>query len=104
MGVKKGGKREYIREILCSYPAIRAKLPEARTRNEQRRFEAVEGILKAVNQTSNAKGKIQLIKMVYFSRSHHLYGAAIKLYISRRTAVRWNSQIMLIAAEVMDLI
>lgn len=101
--MKKGGKSAYIREVLRDYPKICAKPPEKRSRNEQRRFETVNALLEQVNQLPDAKEKRQFIKLVYFRESHNLYGAAIELYISTRTAVRWNSEIMRIAADAMDL-
>ncbi len=97
------GKRAYIREVLRDYPKIRAKPMEKRTRNEQRRFESVERMLEQVDQLQGAMEKRQLIDLVYFKQSHTLCGAAVKLYISERTSVRWNREIMCIAADSMDL-
>ncbi len=101
--MKRGGKSSYIQEVLRDYPKICKKIPEKRTRNEQRRVESVERMLEQVDQLPDAKEKMQLIKLVYFSESHNLYGAAMKLYISVRTAVRWNHEILCIAADSMDL-
>lgn len=101
--MKKGGKREYIREILCSYPAIRTKSPEVRTRNEQRRFEAVSDLLAQVDRMEYARNKKEFIEMVYFKRTHNICGAALRIPVGERTALRWNAQVIALLDEILDL-
>lgn len=95
--------RDYIKKVLQAYPDICKKPPDQRTRNERRRFEAVTAFLEQVNQLPDAKEKRQLIDLIYFKQLHTLYGAAGKLYISERTAVRWNHEILCMAFESMNL-
>ena len=47
----------------------------------------------------DAKYKRLLLEMVYFRRSHSLYGAAAYLGIPERTAHRWNAKILHALAE-----
>ena len=101
--MKKRGKLAYMREILRGYPEIRAKPPEERTRNEQRRLEIVESVLDAVDHMPGAYDKRKLIEMAYFRNSHTLHGAALNIPIGQRTAERWNAQIMHVVEEIMDL-
>lgn len=95
--------RDYIKKVLQAYPDICKKPPDQRTRNERRRFEAVTAFLEQVNQLPDARGKRQLIDLIYFKQLHTLYGAASKLYVSERTAVRWNHEILCMAFESMNL-
>ena len=101
--MKKRGKLAYMREILRGYPEIRAKPPEERTRNEQRRVEIVESVLEMVDHMPDAQSKRKIIEMVYFKKSHTLYGGALEIPAGSRTAERWNAQIMSAVEEIMDL-
>lgn len=97
------GKRAYIREILRDYPEICKKLPEKRTRNEQRRVEIVKGVLEMIERMSDARSKKKIVEMVYFRKSHTLHGAAMEIPVASRTVDRWNGQIMRAVEEIMDL-
>lgn len=101
--MKKGGKSAYIREVLRDYPKICAKLPEKRTRNEQRRVEIVESVLETVDQMPDARSKRKIIEIVYFKKSYTLQGAALQIPVGERTAQRWNAQIMDAVEKIMDL-
>ncbi len=101
--MKKGGKREYIKEILWSYPKICAKPWEKRTRNEQRRFETVNALLDMVDRMEDARDKRKFMDMVYFRQSHNIQGAALRIPVGKRTVERWNSQILGAVDEIMDL-
>lgn len=41
--------------------------------------------------------------MMYFDRSHTLYGAALCIPIGRRTAEKWNAELMEIVEQEIDL-
>lgn len=101
--MKKGGKSAYIREVLRDYPKICKKIPEKRTRNEQRRFEVVNAVLDMVDHMEDARDKRKFIDMVYFRQSHNIQGAALCIPVGKRTAERWNSQILGAVDEIMDL-
>lgn len=101
--MKKGGKSAYIREVLRDYPKICEKLPEKRSKNEQRRFETVNALLETVDQMPDARSKRKIIEIVYFKKSHTLQGAALQISVGERTAQRWNAQIMDAVEKIMDL-
>lgn len=95
--------RAYIKNILQSYPKIRAKRPEERTRNEQRRFDAVSALLTQVDRMEDAGYKRKLIDIVYFKRSHTLCGAAMQIPVCERTAQAWNAEFMDAMSQIIDL-
>lgn len=97
------GKRAYIREVLRDYPKICAKLPEKRTRNEQRRVEIVESVLDIVDRMPHAASRRAAIDMVYFRSSHTISGAAFQIPASERTVSSWNKQLMELMDKQMDL-
>ena len=99
--MRKRGKLAYIREILQSYPEIKNK--QIKTEQEQRRVDIVEQTLESIGKMKYSNSKLQIIKMVYFDRSHTLYGAALQIPVSERTAQRWNTEVMELIAEKMNL-
>ncbi len=99
--MRKRGKLAYIREILQSYPEIKNK--QIKTAQEQRRVDIVEQALESIGKMKYSNSKLQIIKMVYFDRSHTLYGAALQIPVSERTAQRWNTEVMELIAEKMNL-
>lgn len=101
--MKERGKLAYMKGILRSYPEIRAKPPEKRTRNEQRRFDAVSALLTQVDRMEDAGCKRKLIDIVYFKRSHTLCGAAMQIPVCERTAQAWNAEFMDAMSQIIDL-
>lgn len=99
--MRKRGKLAYIREILQSYPEIKNK--QIKTAQEQRRVDIVGQALESIGKMKYSNSKLQIIKMVYFDRSHTLYGAALQIPVSERTAQRWNTEVMELIAEKMNL-
>ncbi|WP_278347493.1 hypothetical protein [Helicobacter pullorum] len=99
--MRKRGKLAYIREILQSYPEIKKK--QIRTRQEQRRVDIVEQVLDNVAKMNYANSRLKIIKMMYFDRSHTLYGAALHIPIGRRTAEKWNTELMEMVEQEIDL-
>lgn len=60
----------------------------------QREFEAVQ---KAIKKTSHSKDGLghwrnEIIRLIYFTRTHNLHGAAAKCHVSFRTAQRWQRE------------
>lgn len=101
--MKEHGKLAYMKGILRSYPKIRVKPPEKRTRSEQRRVEIVESVLEMVDQMPDARNKRKIIEIVYFNKSYTLQGAALQIPVGERTAQRWNAQVMDAVEKIMDL-
>lgn len=93
----------YIKRMLKSYPEIKRKPPEQRMRNEQRRVDAVDGVISLVEHMEDGEKITTLIKRVYFDKTHTLYGAAVLVPVSERTAQRWNKQVIQMMVKILDL-
>ena len=93
----------YIKRILQAYPEIKRKPTEQRTRNEQRRVDAVDGVISLVEHMEDGEKIKTLIKRVYFDKTHTLYGAAVLVPVSERTAQRWNKRVIQALAKILDL-
>ena len=96
-------RKTYMRSILNSYPDICNKPPEQRTRNEQRRVDLVYTVLDAVEHMPDAAKRRALIDMVYFQQSHGLVKAAVQIPIDRRTAEKWNAEVIEVMIDTMQL-
>ena len=70
---------------------------------EQRRYEAVHKALEITAQMRDGKSRLHLIDKVYFKRSHTMYGAALAVATSERTARRWNHEFVRLVGMILDL-
>lgn len=52
---------------------------------------AIEKTLKEIEGKKDAESILELVDLLYFSKTCTMDGAALKLNISRRTAQRWSS-------------
>lgn len=71
---------------------------------EQREYEAVR---RAVLETERAPGgdlRMKLIKLVYWDKTHRLYGAAIECRIEEATSKRWNGDFIRVVARNFGLL
>lgn len=93
----------YVKRILKSYPIIKQKPPEQRTKREQRRVEGIETALCDIEHMRDGEQIKLLIKRVYFAKTHTLYGAGLLVPISERTAKRWNRIVIETISRVFDL-
>lgn len=67
---------------------------------ERREREAVRRAVDETFRRGSGRLRVELIEMVYWRKSHQLQGAAMKLGISERTALRWHGDfIKTVAAE-----
>ena len=112
---------EYTKRIIRSYPALERKVNsigaqsvtaaygpsggrgntpgkpvecavvDRLSEKEQRRYDAVRDTIGDTEKLKTGERRIALIRMVYWDRSHTLYGAAMRLHISEATAYRWNN-------------
>lgn len=73
------------------------------TDQEQRRYDAVRAALEETGRMRDGQQRIRMIERVYFKRSHTLYGAALEVPVSERTAKRWNAGFIKLVAEKLDL-
>lgn len=58
---------------------------------KQRQYEAVELALRQTANLPDGDLRIKIIDLMYWKKSHRLYGAALMVGASPRTAVRWHS-------------
>lgn len=124
---------EYTKRIIRSYPALEQKVNsigaqsvtaaygpagghgstpgrpveqavvDRLTDKEQRRYDAVRAAINDTVKLNAGKHRVALIRMVYWDRSHTLYGAALCLNISEATAYRWNNKFVRDVSEKLDL-
>lgn len=79
-----GGERRTVEDV-----ALRELPP-----GDMLRLEAVEHALRMCGLMKNAGKRRQLAEMVYFRRSHTVYGAGIALGVSVHTAEIWNREFL----------
>lgn len=66
---------------------------------EQKEYDAVRSVLEKMAVRWDGIGRLELVRMVYWDRTHRLYAAAREIGISERTAGRWNSEILYAIAK-----
>ena len=59
---------------------------------EKREMEAVDRAIEATMRLRDGRNRIELIELIFWRRSHNLAGAALKLGVSDRTALRWHGE------------
>ena len=77
----------YMKFIVRKYGFLHDKPTEGL---EHREMEAVRRALNATLRLRDGRNRIELIELVIWKRSHNLQGAAMKLGVSDRTALRWH--------------
>lgn len=82
----------FVRNILYSYPSIsRAKSPSEEDRRE---CDAVEAASRETAELPDGAERMELIRLVFFTRSCTLEGAALRLHLSYTTARRKQSEFL----------
>ena len=74
-------------------------LPEC----DQERYEAVEKALQRTGKMPDGDLRLKFIQLIYFTREVNIEGAAMRLYVSRSTALRWNMDFMYMVARYLKL-
>ena len=73
------------------------------TQTEQRSLDAVEAAIRATQQRKDGKERLRLIGLVYwpkrYDKADTIERAAVKIPVSRRTAMRWNRDFILTVAR-----
>lgn len=119
----------YVKEIIRRYPALAAQLRDMQAPgitvqyggtgggsgvsrqterlaltelppSTQREYQAVAD---ALAELEDRPERVELIRLIYWRRTHTIYGAARKLHISERTAKRWHRDFIYLVAEKLDL-
>lgn len=124
---------EYTKRIIRSYPALKRKaesigaqsvtaaygpsgghgsgvgrpveraVVDRLTDKEQRRYDAVREAIAETERMKQGRHRLELIRRVYWDRSHTLYGAALCVPISEPTAKRWNAQFIRCVEKFLNL-
>ncbi len=61
---------------------------------EQREYDAVRGVLEETAGRWDGALRMEMVRMVYWERSHRLFAAARALDVSQRVALRWNRDLI----------
>lgn len=76
-------------------------LPET----EQKELDSVELAIEYTKQTfADADLRLKLVKLVFFTKSHTLQGAADEIHVSYRTAFRWHNAFIRQVAQEFGLL
>ena len=73
------------------------------TDKEQRRYDAVQAAISETERMKHGHQRMELIDRVYWKRSHTLYGAAMCVPVSERTAHTWNAEFIRLVEKYLDL-
>ena len=73
------------------------------TDKEQRRYDAVRAAISETEAMKHGHQRMELIDRVYWKRSHTLYGAAMCVPVSERTAHTWNAEFIRLVEKYLDL-
>lgn len=73
------------------------------TDKEQRRYDAVRAAISETEVMKHGRQRMELIDRVYWKRSHTLYGAAMCVPVSERTAKMWNAEFVRTVEKYLDL-
>lgn len=65
---------------------------------EQKAHDAVEHALRMTELFRTASKRRRLVELVYWRRTHTVYGAGVEIGVSEETAKRWNSDFLLCVA------
>lgn len=93
----------YVKSMIRQYKARYKRYPELK-RVELREFEAVRAAIKRTEQLPDGKWRVKLIDKLYWQYNRkNIDGAAMDLFISRRTALRWSAEFTYLVAEEFGL-
>ena len=67
-------------------------MARAMTRADAKEYEAVHRAVRETRQLADGAERLQLIRLIYWKRSHTMTGAALELHVSIPTAKRWHGE------------
>ena len=70
----------------------------------RREMEAVRQAIAETQAMDTGEERLQMIRCVFWDKTHTLEGAAMKYYISYTTAKRWHKDFILLVAENFGLL
>lgn len=69
----------------------------------QRELEAVRKAIRKTGYMQDGRLRNEMIRLVYFRRTHNLYGAAERCHVSYRTAQNWHGTFLRLVAHNLGL-
>lgn len=84
---RKRGWWGYMKFIVRKYGSLKDKTTDGL---ERREMEAVRRACESTIRLRDGRNRLDLIDLIFWKRSHNLQGAALKLSVSDRTALRWH--------------
>ena len=91
MSQNRNGWWSYVKYMARKYPNRIGRELQGTEDAEQA---AVEAALRAIAERADGDARVQLVKMVFFDKTHTLAGAALALHCSERTARRWHTDFL----------
>lgn len=91
----------YIKAIIRQYDAGKF-VPTGSAQSAE--YQAVMDAVAQTEAMCNGKERLRLVKIVFWSRTHTLEGAALELHCSDRTARRWHTDFILLVAKKRGLL
>nr|DAZ46408.1 MAG TPA: transcriptional activator [Caudoviricetes sp.] len=70
----------------------------------RRELEAVRQAIEETRALPNGEERLEMVKLVFWKKTHTLEGVAIKCYISYPTAKRWHKEFILLVGENFGLL
>lgn len=86
----------YVKDMIRKYPDRTGKDLSI---TQQKEFEAVREALEETEALHEGKTRLEIIKLVFWDKSHTLVGAAEKEYCSYETAVNYHRQFIKLVAQ-----
>lgn len=85
-----------VKKMVNRYPLLKAE-----GEMEKKYIEAIKKALNTTKSLDNGDARIKAIELVYFKKSHTVYGVASELHYSERTIFRWlNGFIYMVGRNV----
>lgn len=70
----------------------------------QREFDAVQKAIRKTGYLPDGRHRNDIIRLVYFRKTHNLYGAAEQVHVSIATVKRWHGDFIRLVAKYLDLL
>lgn len=97
----------YVKSVIRKYPQTVGKSEKDDTPLSGVALRESDAVRRAVSETEalpDGSQRVALVSMVFWERRDNLSGAARRLYISERTAVRWHTAFIKATARNLGLL
>lgn len=93
----------YVKAMIRQYRQRAKRYPDLK-KIDLREFEAVSAAIRRTQLLPDGELRLRLIEKLYWQYNHKTVdGAAMELYISRRTALRWSAEFTYLVAEAFGI-